>query len=194
LGEAREQATLALAEARASHQIESEAYALLALAEVDQIGGDPRNAVVLGKKAVDLARQSGRVWAELETGLALASALAVTGETGAAQSALHTAVAQFGQADESLILALARARLSRETSDYLEAERQARAVAERAKAAHAGWYEAEADSELALTLLRLGRAEEARAAAARAVAIPQTGARTFSKLDARFAELAAKTG
>jgi hypothetical protein len=47
---------------------------------------------------------------------------------------------------------------------------------------------------LALTLLRLGRAEEARAVAARAIAIPQTGARTFSKLDARFAELAARNG
>jgi hypothetical protein len=194
LGEAREQATLALAEARASHQIESEAIALATLAQLDQIGGDPRNAVVLGKKAVELARQSGRAVAEFETGLVLASALAVTGETIAAQSALHTAVADFRPADEDMAFPLARAKLSREASDYAEAGRQARAAADRAKASHAAWYEVEADSELALTLLRLGRAEEARAAAARAIAIPQTGARTFSKLDARLAELAATTG
>ena len=194
LGEAREQATLALAEARASHQIESEAFALTALAQLDQIGGDPRNAVVLGKKAVALAAQSGRALAEFETGLTLASALAATGETGAAQSALHTAVAVYHPADEDMSFALARAKLSRQASDYAEAVHQARAAADRAKAAHAAWYEVEADSVLALTLLRLGRAEEAHAVAARAVAIPQTGARTFSKLDARFAELAARTG
>ena len=194
LDEARQQATLALAEARASHQIESEAFSLLVLGQLDQIGGNPRNAVVLGRKAVELATQSGRVWAQFETGLALASALAVTGETGAAQSALQTAVAHFGQADENVALPLARAKLAREASDYAEAGHQARAAADRARAAHAAWYEVEANSELALTLLRLGRTEEARAAAARAIAIPQTGARTFSKLDARLAELAATTG
>jgi tetratricopeptide (TPR) repeat protein len=194
LGEAREQATLSLAEARASHQVESEAFALMALAQLDQIGGDPRNAVVLGKKAVELAVQSGRVFAEFETGLALASALAVAGDTGKAQSALQTAVAKFHPAAEDMAFALAQAKLLREVSDYAEAVRQARAAADRAKAAHAAWYEVEADSVLALTLLRLGRAEEARAVAARAIAIPQTGVRPFSKLDARFAELAAETG
>jgi DNA-binding winged helix-turn-helix (wHTH) protein/tetratricopeptide (TPR) repeat protein len=194
LGEAREQATLALAEARASHQIESEAFALTALAQLDQIGGDPRNAVVLGKKAVALAVQSGRAVAEFETGLTLASALAATGETGAAQSALHTAVVDYQPADEDMAFALARAKLFHEASDYAQAVRQARTAADRAKAAHAAWYEVEADSVMALALLRLGRAEEARAVAAHAIAIPQTGARTFSKLDARFAELAASAG
>ncbi len=194
LGEAREQATLALAEARASHQIESEAFALSALAQLDQIGGDPRNAVELGKKAVELAVQSGRVLAEFETGLVLASALAVTGDTGKAQSALQTAVAKYHPANEDMAFALAEARLLRQASDYGEAVRQARTAADRAKRAHAAWYEVEADSVLALTLLRLGRAEEARAVAAQAIAIPQSGARTFSKLDARFAELAAGTG
>jgi tetratricopeptide (TPR) repeat protein len=194
LAEAREQATLALAESRASHQIESEAFALTALAQLDQIGGDPRNAVVLGKQAVALAVQSGRALAEFETGLTLVSALAATGETGLAQSALQTAIANYHPADEDMAFALARAKLLREASDYPEAVRQARAAADRAKAAHAAWYEVEADSVMALALLRLGRAEEARSVAARAIAIPQTGARTFSKLDARFAELAAGTG
>jgi tetratricopeptide (TPR) repeat protein len=194
LGEAREQATLALAEARASHQIESEAFALTALAQLDQIGGDPRNAVVLGKKAVALAVQSGRALAEFETGLTLASALAVTGENGAAQSAIHTAVADFRPADGNMEFALARAKLSHQASDYSEAVSLARTAADRARAAHAAWYEVEADSVLALTLLRLGQSEEARTVAARATAIPQTGARTFSKLHARFAELAAGTG
>jgi eukaryotic-like serine/threonine-protein kinase len=194
LAEAREQATLALAESRASHQIESEAFALSALAQLDQIGGDPRNAVVLGKKAVALAAQSGRALAEFETGLTLASALAATGETGAARSALQTAVADYHPADEDMAFALARAKLLREASDYTEAVRQARTAADRAKAVHASWYEVEADSEMALALLRLGRAEEARAVAAHAIAIPQTGVRTFSKLDARFAELAVAAG
>jgi hypothetical protein len=132
--------------------------------------------------------------AEFETGLTLASALAATGETGAAQSALHTAVVDYQPADEDMAFALARAKLFHEASDYAQAVRQARTAADRAKAAHAAWYEVEADSVMALALLRLGRAEEARAVAAHAIAIPQTGARTFSKLDARFAELAASAG
>ncbi|HLK22660.1 MAG TPA: transcriptional regulator [Bryobacteraceae bacterium] len=194
LGEAREQATFALAEARASHQIESEAFALTELAQLDQIGGDPRNAVVLGKKAVALAAQSGRTLARFETGLALASALSTTGESNAAQSVLRTAAAADSRAtDDDLSFALAQARLLRQASDYAQAVPHARAAANRAKATQAAWFEVEADSVLALTLLRLGQADEAYAVAVRAMAIPQTGARTFSKLDARFAELAART-
>jgi DNA-binding winged helix-turn-helix (wHTH) protein/tetratricopeptide (TPR) repeat protein len=191
-GDARKQAQVALTLAQNSHQVESEAFALLAMARLDRMGGDPRSSVSLAEKAAGVAKQSGKRLAESETECELALSLAAAGQSAAAQDTLRQSeLAVRGDAASLDMFDFTRSKVLLEAEQYRDTESIARAAAEHARRNQARWFEIEADTYLARALLALGRSEEAHAIAERAAAIPQTGDHSLTRLEIRFAQLAA---
>jgi len=190
LGEARQQAVIALDLGRTNHEVESQADSLAAIAQLDRLSGDPRTAVRIGREALALAKQSGKVLALIETGADLAIALADRGELSAAQHVLQAAASNPGSKDD-LGLEFARTVIAYDAADP-KAGTLARATAERARKAQARDCESRAESLLALILLEQGRRDEARAMASRAMSVSQTPDRAISRLEARFVDLATR--
>ncbi len=191
LTEARQHAAIALELARTNHEVESQADSLAAVAQLDRLSGEPRAAVRIGREALALAKQSGKVVAQIETGADLAIALADTGELNAAQHVLQAAASNPGS-EHDLGLEFARAVIAFDAADP-KAGMLARATAEHARKAQARDCESRAESLLALILLEEGREDEARAVATRAMSLSQTPDRALSRLEARFVDLATRT-
>ncbi|MGD0298052.1 MAG: winged helix-turn-helix domain-containing protein [Bryobacteraceae bacterium] len=191
LDEARRSIDSALAQARAFHEIDSEANSLLLRAQLDVLAGDPRAAVASARNALAVAKKSASWGIGADADLELARALAATGDTPGARHAMRDAAAIRGTTTfQDFEIDFYRAQAAFYATDYSDAERLARQAAEQARAFRVPEFEARTESLLALALLAQDRVSDAHAIASRLASPPQGSDRSLSSLEARLATLA----